>query len=129
MSSDFDMDLTPVTMIRMRAGALDAEVVRDFVPTIEAMQAEVGGHFEFVYRIDERALAGLLQRCGLRMQDIHPQKTGAHQLVLACNEEARIMEPPLPINAMASPLYAGLTWMIHGEPYNIRGDAILLEID
>lgn len=127
----FAQDLTPVTMLRIRAGFAHGavEVVRGFVPSVDNVQAEVGGYFEFVYEhnLNHAAIDALCAHAGITHAELHPQKSGLHRLVLAVNEYGAITDPPLPVNVVATSLVAGLAFA--PTTGGIAGDAILLEID
>jgi hypothetical protein len=92
------------------------EVVRDFRPTLDAMQAIVGGWIELV-RPHPLALAELEQELGVKLGGTVPQ--GMVRLVV--NEEGQLKG--LPLNERATELYPGRLRSA------IVGDALVLEVD
>lgn len=92
------------------------EVVRDFRPTLEAMQAIVGGWIELV-RPHPIALRELEQELGIQLGGYI--RGGMVRLVV--NEEGKLRG--LPENERATELYPGRLQNV------IVGDALVLEVD
>jgi 8-oxo-dGTP pyrophosphatase MutT (NUDIX family) len=110
-----DMDMRPRAAVILRVNQ-PPEVVRDFVPTLEAMQAIVGGWIELV-RPHPIALRELEEELGVKLGGTVPQ--GMVRLVV--NEEGVLRG--LPENEYATDLYPGRLQRA------IVGDALVLELD
>lgn len=110
-----DMDMRPRVAVILRVNQ-PPEVVRDFRPTLEAMQTIVGGWIELV-RPHPLALRDLEQELGVKLGGTVPQ--GMVRLVV--NEEGQLKG--LSENERATELYPG---RLHSV---IVGDALVLELD
>jgi hypothetical protein len=107
------------------------QVLRDFDSGDEALDKVrdvVGGDWEIV-RVSYLLLADLCRLLSIDLRDLatgRPDPEGTVAVVLLVNDMGAKMQPPLPVNSVASVLYGGPFWMLRGAV--ICGHAIVLEI-